>query len=387
MSITEETLNAIHKRLQSLSVTAEPEQLAYLAKAFETIASNGKMLDIEDLSDEKLDELLKKYDEYTSKINTSKSASLEEIANYKTGLIEELVKVTNDNLTQINTVVDKKKAELTTAINKFSSVNDVPTCSTIRNEILIETEKRKFIKDGALPFLFGILSRSNDFYGVGNFTSELGAWPSDTTKTDSMLKLLAGCHSFTTEYAGFYKEPSLCFLQGSKGNFIEQEMYMKYANSANMYTYPYAAFGVFFVKNTTASSINSTVNFGGSSGWSSGYEGAGVFIGTPNNTNTNADKISEIAWKTAFSYTSSAPAFNGSATFVVPADSTVAVLLYTSSFYNTTPTSKNYHSQFIAWNLSKIRSEFLINGLEIDFDRTLNAWQCRGFSTTNQLWR
>jgi hypothetical protein len=181
-----------------------------------------------------------------------------------------------------------------------------------------------------------------------------------------MLKLLAGTHEYTTEYAGFYKEPSLCFLQGAKGNFIQKEMYLKYASSTSMYTYPYAALGVFFVKNTTDLAIATTLNIGGSN-----YtDGGAVLVGTPNL------ETEEIEWQNIYATSTTSSNFTGIASFNVPANTTVAIILYTSSYYYTNTSS--YYVQFLHWYVHSFRSETLVTGLEIDFEKTLKAWQCKG---------
>ncbi len=72
-----------------------------------------------------------------------------------------------------------------------------------------------------------------------------------------------------------------------------------------IYYYPYAALGVVFVKNTTNVNINKTMEFVGSSYSSTEYGGAGLFVGTPDNTNSNKSSISKIVWKNVYQYTSS----------------------------------------------------------------------------------
>jgi hypothetical protein len=316
MSMTEDVLNAIHSRLQSLSQDATPEQTAYLAKAFEAIAGRGKMIDIVHLADQKLDEMLSKTNEHLGALS----------AHYET--------------------------------------------------FFADLEYRQiFFQDDALPFVFGILSRYNYYnYGVGGFTTELGEFSAANTANE-MLKLLAGTHGYTTEYAGFYKEPSLCFLHGSKGNFIQKEMYLKYANSADMYNYPYAALGVFFVKNTTDLTIPTTVNIGGSSS----VAGGAVFVGTPNS------ETEKIVWNNSYATYTNAHNFTGTASFNVPANTTIAILVYTSSYY--IDGVSNFYAQFLHWYVHSFRSETLVKGLEIDVEKTFKAWRCKGLSTTYDLWR
>lgn len=379
MNVTEETLGVIHNRLRELSEEATPDQLAYLAKAFETIASNGKMIDIVHLADQKLDEMLAKTNELLESLNNDKNSHITSLETKKESAISEILATTNQNTNLINDLVNTRKPELINLVAQFDAVNDIPPGSSILKEIEKEGNKRKFVQDGAKPFIFGILSRSNDNYGVGGFTTELGKWAGDVESADSMLQLLVGCHDYTTEYAGFYREPSLCFLQGLRGNFIIKESYLKYASGTNAYQYPYAALGAFFIKNTTNVPISSSVNFGGSSHWNSNYEGASVVVGTPNHSTES------VAWQNIYSYTTSSSSFAGTTNFIVPANSTIVVVLYTSSYYYTSANS--YYSQFIHWYVHSFRSETLVEGLEIDVEKTLKAWQCKGFSSTYDLWR
>jgi len=250
---------------------------------------------------------------------------------------------------------------------------------------MTEVRNRNMIETGALPFIFGVLSRQNDYWGYGDLTSQLGVWYNNVANADSMLQLLAGSHAQTTNYAGFYKPPQLHFLQGSAGNFIYKEMYVKYAVSTNEYTYPYAGLGVIFIKNTTAADITRTVSFGGSTYWSSGYEGMGLFVATPNNTNANKSSISGLTWTNLYNNATSTANIASSASVVIPAGKTVAILLYTSAYYYTGINS--YYAQFLHWYIFSFRNGFLTTGLEVDIDRTLRAWQCRGFQYSYELWK
>ena len=56
MTIAKEAVYALHQRLKDLSVNAPADQLAYLAKALESIAGHSTVYDIVNMSDEKLQE-------------------------------------------------------------------------------------------------------------------------------------------------------------------------------------------------------------------------------------------------------------------------------------------------------------------------------------------
>lgn len=403
MTIAKEAVYALHQRLKDLSVNAPADQLAYLAKALESIAGQSSVYDIVNMSDEKLQELLDAATAHLANLNTSKTSALSAIDSAKTSSIDAIntnkttsltalqtATTTNlslldarkdTNITAINTTGQTQLQALNTLVSNFSSINDVPAKSTIMTEV----RNRNMIETGALPFIFGVLSRQNDYWGYGDLTSQLGVWYNNVANADSMLQLLAGSHAQTTNYAGFYKPPQLHFLQGSAGNFIYKEMYLKYAVSTNEYTYPYAGLGMIFIKNTTAADITRTVSFGGSTYWSSGYEGMGLFVATPNNTNANKSSISGLTWTNLYNNATSAANIASSASVVIPAGKTVAILLYTSAYYYTAINS--YYAQFLHWYIFSFRNGFLTTGLEVDIDRTLRAWQCRGFQYSYELWK
>ncbi|WMT83896.1 hypothetical protein NMD99_04260 [Wolbachia endosymbiont of Listronotus oregonensis] len=288
--------------------------------------------------------------------------------------------------------VKTREDQLKTLTTKFNSINDVPSGSSIMKEV----KNRNMVEPGSLPFLFGVLSRGNNYYGHGIFTTELGGWSGDITKTDYMLQLLAGSHTYDTSYVSFYRPRQLSFIEGSKGTFIYGELYTNSFSSSHnqIYYYPCAALGVMFVKNTTSRDITRTLNFVGTSYWSSGYEGAGAFVGTPDNTNASKSRISKIMWKNVYKYASSNSKFAASGNVEIPAGKTVAVLLYTSSYlHSRTKVSEGAFSgdvytygQFIQWGIYNIRNNFLTAGLEIDVERTLRAWQCPGLDATHKIW-
>ena len=403
MTIAKEAVYALHQRLKDLSVNAPADQLAYLAKALESIAGHSTVYDIVNMSDEKLQELLDAATAHLANLNTNKTSALSAIDSAKTSSIDAInsnkttsltalqtATTTNlslldarkdTNITAINTTGQTQLQALNTLVSNFASINDVPANSTIMTEV----RNRNMIETGALPFIFGVLSRQNDYWGYGDLTSQLGVWYNNVANADNMLQLLAGSHAQTTNYAGFYKPPQLHFLQGSAGNFIYKEMYVKYAVSTNEYTYPYAGLGVIFIKNTTAADITRTVSFGGSTYWSSGYEGMGLFVATPNNTNANKSSISGLTWTNLYNNATSTANIASSASVVIPAGKTVAILLYTSAYYYTGINS--YYAQFLHWYIFSFRNGFLTTGLEVDIDRTLRAWQCRGYQYSYELWK
>ncbi|WP_353285064.1 hypothetical protein [Wolbachia endosymbiont (group A) of Beris morrisii] len=458
MTTIKEIIDALQKRLKDLAANSTPDQLAYLAKALESIVGKSAVSEIVYMTDEKLKELLNAARSHLNDINTNKENSISAITGAKTESVNEIntlktntldtLKASSDsyvslldtrkdaNIAAINSISNNHKDGLKGLVEDFRAINNVPPGSSIIGEIetrdnqlktsLInevktrddqlktsltnevktrddqlkvsltnEIRKRNMVEPGSLPFLFGVLSRKNNYYGDGAFTTELGQWSSDITKTDYMLQLLAGSHTYDTSYVSFYRPRQLSFIEGNKGTFIYGESYTSSDSVSRdqIYYYPYAALGVMFVKNTTSRDITRTLNFVGTSFWSSGYEGAGAFVGTPDNTNKS--RISKITWKNVYQYTSSSSRFAASGNVEIPAGKTVAVLLYTSSYLDSRGKVSEgmlsgnvyIYGQFIQWGIYNIRNNFLTTGLEIDVERTLRAWQCPGLDATYKIWQ
>ncbi|WCR59265.1 MAG: hypothetical protein PG978_000701 [Wolbachia endosymbiont of Ctenocephalides felis wCfeF] len=434
MTIAKEVIDALNQRIKDLAPNSTPDQLAYLAKALESIADKSSVSEIVQMTDGKLKELLDSATKHLSDLDTSKTSSLSAITAAKTSSLAEIntlktesldtLKASSDlhislldsrkdaNVAAISSVGRDHKDDLKGLVDNFRTVNDVPNGSSIMKEIqtredqlktlttkfnsindvpsgssiMKEVKNRNMVEPGSLPFLFGVMSRNNDStWGSGLFTTELGKWYSDTSYTNNMLCLLTGAHNYGTSYVGFYKPPSVYFMQGKNGTFIYREFYSRYTYSSNEYSYPYALLGVMFVKNTTSSEITRTLYFVGTSYWNSQYEGAGVFVGTPNNTNTSKGQISSISWKNIYNLGSSNTGFSNSSNVIIPAGKTVAILFYTSPYYYSN--SNNYYIQFMQWGIYNFRSNFLTTGLEIDVERTLKAWQCPGLDATYKIWQ
>ncbi|WP_353286480.1 hypothetical protein [Wolbachia endosymbiont (group A) of Crataerina pallida] len=442
MTEVKEIIDALQKRLKDLAANSTPDQLAYLAKALESIVDKSAVSEIVQMTDGKLKELLDSAKKHLNDINSNKTNSISAITAVKTDSVNEINKLRdnslntlkassdshislldtrkNANIAAINSISNSHKDGLKGLVEDFRAVNNVPPGSSIIGEIETRIEnilneiktrddelkvsltqeirKRNMVEPGALPFLFGVLGRKNNYFGHGTFTTELGKWSSDITKTDYMLQLLAGSHTYNTDYVSFYRPRQLSFIEGSKGTFIYGELCTKSFSGSydEIYYYPYAALGVVFIKNTTNVNISKTIEFVGSSYSSTEYGGAGLFVGTPDNTNSNKSRISRIIWKNVYQYTSSDSKLAGSGNVEIPAGKTVAILLYTSSYlYSRTQVSQgmlasNYvhnYGQFIQWGIYNIRSNVLTTGLEVDVERTLKAWQCPGLSNTYEIWR
>ncbi len=308
MTKVKEIIDTLQKRLKDLAANSTPDQLAYLAKALESIVDKSAVSEIVQITDGKLKELLDSAKKHLNEINSNKENSISAITIAKTesvneintlktntldtlkasssshislldtrkdaniaainsisnshkdglkGLVEDFRAINNvppgsSIIGEIETRDEQLKASLTNEIKirenqlrtlttKFNSINDVPSSSSIMKEV----KKRNMVEPGSLPFLFGVLSRKNNYYGHGAFTTELGQWSSDITKTDYMLQLLAGSHTYDTDYVSFYRPRQLSFIEGNKGTFIYGESYTSSDSVSRdqIYYYPYAALG------------------------------------------------------------------------------------------------------------------------------------------------
>ncbi len=366
MTIAKEVVYALHQRLKELAVDATPDKIAYLAKALESIAGQSTVLDIVQMTDEKLKALLDAATKHLKDLNDNKTNSLSAITTAKTG-----------SLAEINTLKTESLKALKTSSDSHIS--------------LLDTRKDEHIaaEPGSLPFLFGVLSRYNDTkWGSetnahGWFKQELGIWYNNVKNTDYMLQLLAGSNTYNYQYSSFYQPPQLHFLQGNNGKFIYRRSFVRRAWS-DINNYPYALLGVIFVKNTTNADITRKFNFWVSSYWSSGYEGAGLFAGTPDNTNANKLSISAINWQNLWSSSASDVSQDSSIDVTTPSGKTIVILLYGSAYLN--DNYDGYHTYLMRWSIKNFRSDFLTTGLEVDVERTLRAWQCPGLDATYKIW-
>jgi hypothetical protein len=379
MKASLKTIEQLQKRLKSIENSASPNEMEELLNATSAASKLETTDDILEFSNAKLEEIETCGNQRITDVHEFGEEKISELGNVFDSDLSEFTSQNQDSIDELSELSTEKLEELGSIFNDLATINNVPEGTTITETAISHFEANKFLNTGNLPFLFGILSRYDDYYEIGTITSTFGQWYS--SGADYMLQFLAGCHNYTTQYAGFYLEPKLCFFQGVHGNFNKKKSYVKYQNTTSQYQYPYAAIGCLFVKNPTEEAITATISFGGSSYWSSGYEGSSMFVGTPNS------ETEALTWTNVFSYSTSTASFSNTANITVPALKTVCVLFYTSSYYFAAPSSKAYHAQFLEWRLTNIRSGFLSSGLEIDFETTLKAWQCPGFNKTFELFK
>ena len=107
-------------------------------------------------------------------------------------------------------------------------------------------------------------------------------------------------------------------------------------------------------------------------------------LGVPDELDVNKENISQLNWSVLYSRSSNGSDFNQSTNVTIPAGKTVALLVYNSDYYITSSSGYQFfRSQYIR----NFRSAFMTAGLEIDFERTLGAWQLgNGLTAPPQIW-
>ena len=374
-------VQALNQRVSDLSMDATPEQLAYLGKAVESIGGRSTVLEVMQTGTEQntiLLETAKNEKDALTALASDQTDAFTTLAGSKITALtqegtEQVTLVKQEGSTQITAVRQEGQQQLAAVQNAGASVTQWLPVGADGNPVPFEPAVKAaaptLVKPGTLPFIFGVISRYGDGgNGYGQFTSELGQFYNGQAL--NQLKLISGYHGWGLDYRAFSTLPSLQFITGSNGQFVYRNFNNRYGYAGtNMYQYPRALMGVIFVKNTTNADITRNIWFGGSSGWSSGYEGMGVKTLTPNGTNADPAKITALTEANRWAYSSSAWATGTNVSIVVPANTTVAIVLYASSYFYTDWNGYQFHEQLVMQNMRN----FFGNGLEVDLERTLKA--------------
>lgn len=185
-------------------------------------------------------------------------------------------------------------SDLDAAASTQAAENRLRALHTLNDQAggsLAATTHRPAVSEDACPFVLAVLSRKNDYYGLGSIGSDTpGTRPfgaSDNVVIDNsasglvasapdLYKLVTGQHANSTSLTGFYIPPHVEFLQGTKGSFSLQQLYTRYAANESVHRYPYAAVGIFYLTNTTDTDQRLPLTLEGSAD-STAY-GAGVFV-------------------------------------------------------------------------------------------------------------
>lgn len=221
-----------------------------------------------------------------------------------------------------------------------------------------------FIKN-ASPFLFAVFERYT--LGSSSTTTQMGRLYAG--KGNLLFRMMAAGAEGNWAYRKFSKPINMHFLS-APFHFYDVVDYTE----ANQYQYPQFAVSLTFFKNTTNSDITRVLHHFHSSSWSSGYEGASLNVGTPNAENGNT--VTDVAWETLHSTTSSTDKIDVNTSITIPANKTVAVVKYNTPYH---VGARGYLRHGLRLKMQGGNANFLGNGIEVDQERTLRALQGRGF--------
>ena len=235
------------------------------------------------------------------------------------------------------------------------------------------------VSSNSFPIIFARnVGYQQDNGGSYGWATELGDW-STSGSISTIAGITTGRHTYGVgngpNYANYYIQPRIEFIQGSTGRFCYVQHDSTYADSTNRYNYPDKMLSLMFIKNTTAASITSTFSTAGSSRAAT-YGKAQLYTLTPNANNTaiaaNSSAVSSITATQVWSYTLDSANFTQTASITIPADTTIAIGMFTSSRYYTNYSySYNFHMRHEIYDFTS----FLTAGLTVDVSRTLRALQ------------
>ncbi len=218
MSITKEVIDALNQRIKDLAANSTPDQLAYLAKALESIVDKSAVSEIVQMTDGKLKELLDSAKKHLSDINSNKATSISSITAAKTDSVNEINKLRdnslntlkassdlhislldtrkNANIAAINSVGNDHKDGLKGLVDNFRAINNVPPGSSIIGEIETRDEQLKAslineikTRDEQLKNTFEIISDPEILLKTINDNS-LETWLSSTDNHKKFDKML-----------------------------------------------------------------------------------------------------------------------------------------------------------------------------------------------------
>jgi hypothetical protein len=175
-----------------------------------------------------------------------------------------------------------------------------------------------------------------------------------------LYQLLTGAHDNSTTLTGFNVEPHLEYLHGGVGTFNYTKLYSNLATSTTVSTAittsPYAAVGVLYLTNPTATDITSNISFRGSS--DNANYGAGVLTAVlPNDS---------LTWTPVYQLQQSAVEFNVTLPLTVSAGTTLIIMVITTAYALTTVSPTE---QFLSLCISGIR-DFMAKGVLVNSQLT-----------------
>jgi hypothetical protein len=232
------------------------------------------------------------------------------------------------------------------------------------------------IDPSSLPYIFAVTTGYwSDSSGNYGWSTELGQWYSNNSSYGAyMLGMATGRHDFGSSngpnYSNYTYPPEVFYMRGTRGETTFAEDSTRYANTSDRYNYPDKMLTVVFIKNNTSADITTTAYFAGTSYWGSGYEGGQLFTMTPNAANASPSSITSLSYQSLWNYSSNTARFSTNASITVPADKTIALVLYTSGYYYAN--SSGYHAMY-ANGFYNMVSNTLTTGLSVDVPRTIKA--------------
>ncbi|WP_353273393.1 hypothetical protein [Wolbachia endosymbiont (group A) of Agelastica alni] len=223
MSITKEVIDALNQRIKDLAAGSTPDQLAYLAKALESIVDKSAVSEIVQMTDGKLEELLNAARSHLNDINTNKENSISAITGAKTESVNEIntlktktldtLKASSDShISQLDTRKDTNIAAINSTgadqlnnlkglVSNFESINNVPPGSSIIGEIETRDEQLKAslineikTRDEQLKNTFEIISDPEILLKTIN-DNNLETWLSNTDNQRKFNKMLSNANA------------------------------------------------------------------------------------------------------------------------------------------------------------------------------------------------
>ncbi len=261
-------------------------------------------------------------------------------------------------------------------------------------QILQETPPKKIYEDGmgpypeippilpgAYPFLYCRMRRSGRGQNGYITTNEMGPLANNTDTAAKMFKNFTGGNNSAVDT--YTIPPSIQFV-GTDARWLKSDGWLEYASGSNAYNYSSYDLILMFLKNTTELPLTRTFfRYLSSDDANSTYNNASTYVGTPDRSDADRDKITSIQWSQV--HTKSADIYGETASFAVtvPEKKTVALLFNSCPrFYANDYSQYSFYSSIGIYDFSK----FLTEGLEVDHERTLKAFQ---YKTPNiyEIWR
>ena len=316
-----EITQGLYQRLQKLTAEATPEQLVYLTKALELIR---------DKEDEE-----KAAAHAINEIEAITKRSIAGINDLKTDVINSLKEIVKEQTSSFNTTIENMK-------HTAHVTNNISDTVMIPEAIPYLMVVRGFDKNYS-----GNLSRAFAYRDILNFDRSMDTGIS------------------------YYDEPSIKYMRC-------KPFYLNYNKTEVAGISHHFAFMI-FLKNTTRSDITTQIKLN-TYGDESKSPHKSLWIGVPNATNSERDKINSLKWSDIAKLEATEKSHHDKYEITCPADKTVIFMVHVYSSYGNE----------INFEMNDDRKdEFFVGGLEIDKERTVKALQLPriGAPSTWTIWK